>query len=292
MQVLTPVVIGVLGGALLTPQAFAAGGEDPPRDWTAASDASGAQDARDGLVVGGRSVSVADNPWTVALASRDRFGEKRSGQFCGGAVVGTRTVVTAAHCLGKQVLGGEVENVPDLRVIAGRDDLNTDAGRELKIEKSWVNPEYNSGSNGGDVAVLTLAESLPESSVIPMAEEGDPGYEPGARARVLGWGDTTGKGTYSTGLRAAGLRMVSDEECARAYPGGQDGRFEKATMVCAGVPEGGKDACQGDSGGPLVAGGRLVGLVSWGTGCGEQGYPGVYTRVSAVADLARQHGGG
>jgi secreted trypsin-like serine protease len=60
-------------------------------------------------------------------------------------------------------------------------------------------------------------------------------------------------------------------------------------MVCAGVDGGGRDACQGDSGGPLVVAGRLVGLVSWGNGCALAGYPGVYTRVSAMADLVAEH---
>ncbi|MDX6331107.1 MAG: hypothetical protein QOI83_3490, partial [Streptomycetaceae bacterium] len=58
---------------------------------------------------------------------------------------------------------------------------------------------------------------------------------------------------------------------------------------CAGETVGGRDACQGDSGGPLVAGGKLIGIVSWGAGCAEAGRPGVYTRISAVAALIRQH---
>jgi secreted trypsin-like serine protease len=55
-------------------------------------------------------------------------------------------------------------------------------------------------------------------------------------------------------------------------------------MVCAGYADGGIDACQGDSGGPLVVGDTLIGIVSFGDGCGKAGKPGVYTRVSAYVD--------
>jgi len=53
-------------------------------------------------------------------------------------------------------------------------------------------------------------------------------------------------------------------------------------MICAGVTGGGKDACQGDSGGPLVVGDKLVGIVSWGVGCAEARYPGVYSNVATL----------
>nr|XP_014707621.2 serine protease 52-like isoform X2 [Equus asinus] len=58
-------------------------------------------------------------------------------------------------------------------------------------------------------------------------------------------------------------------------------------MLCAGNPQGGKDACQGDSGGPLVCQKKhnnslwyQLGIVSWGVGCGQEQLPGVYTKVS------------
>ncbi|MFJ8862628.1 S1 family peptidase [Streptomyces sp. NPDC102451] len=238
--------------------------------------------AADSIVVGGRPVAVADSPWAVALSSRDRFGGTRAGQFCGGVAIAPTKVLTAAHCLREDVLGASVVEVRDLRIIAGRDELSGPGGQEIAVRSSWVNPGYDPHTNAADLAVLTLARALPKNSVIPMAGAGEAAYEPGTAATVYGWGDTTGYGAYASGLHAATVRVLPDSDCARAYPGGAQGAYDASSMLCAGTTAGGRDACQGDSGGPLVARGRLIGLVSWGSGCGSPGSPGVYTRVSAA----------
>ena len=84
------------------------------------------------------------------------------------------------------------------------------------------------------------------------------------------------------------MPTVNQKECNKAYSdfGGVTDR-----MLCAGYQQGGKDACQGDSGGPLVADGKLVGVVSWGYGCAQAGYPGVYSRVAVVRDWVRENSG-
>ncbi|MCX3060564.1 S1 family peptidase [Streptomyces beihaiensis] len=242
----------------------------------------------DDVIIGGHQVKVADSPWVVALSSRHGFGSARAGQFCGGVVVARQKVLTAAHCLNEDVLGAPLDQVTDLKVIVGRDDLRTTRGAEIPVSGAWVNPSYDRRTNGGDVAVLTLAAPLPEGYVLPMAGAGDTAYRPGTDATVYGWGDTTGAGDYARTLHAASVQVLGDGDCRRAYPGGAEGTYEPSSMVCAGRLAGGKDACQGDSGGPLVARGRLIGLVSWGSGCGRPGRPGVYTRVSEVVRLLQR----
>lgn len=233
-------------------------------------------------VVGGEPVPIADSPWVVALSSRARFGPVRSGQFCGGVLVGPEKVLTAAHCLQRGSSGVTQQDMGDLKVIAERGDMESPTGTEVDVTGMWVNPGYDTGTHAGDVAVLTLAHPLPEGSAIAMARTDDSAYTPGTSATVYGWGDTTGSGDYSPTLRAARVRVLPDAICQEAYEGSPDGTFTPDSMLCAGDQAGGRDACQGDSGGPLVAHGRLIGLVSWGTGCGQAEQPGVYTRVSDV----------
>ncbi|MFG2786662.1 S1 family peptidase [Streptomyces sp. NPDC048419] len=236
----------------------------------------------DSVVIGSFPIDVSESPWTVALASRDRFGGTRAGQFCGGVAIGRTTVLTAAHCMGEDVLGASPKRVSDLKVIANRTDLLSHHGQEIPVRAVRVNPDYDSGTNAEDFALLTLAEPLPQSSVIEMAAHGDPAYKPGTGAMVSGWGDLTGGGDYARSLRATRVHVLSDSRCRQAYPGSTEGAYLAQSMLCAGETGGGHDACQGDSGGPLVAQGKLIGLVSWGSGCGRAKDPGVYTRVSEV----------
>lgn len=139
-------------------------------------------------------------------------------------------------------------------------------------------PGYNSATSENDIAVLELGADAP-SNGIPV-EETDIAQSR-KRLSMLGWGRLSEGGVSSDPLMKVGIRVISNAACADDYDG--TGVTIADGMICARAP--GKDSCQGDSGGPLVAGypsdPKLVGVVSFGIGCAQPEYPGVYARVFA-----------
>lgn len=96
---------------------------------------------------------------------------------------------------------------------------------------------------------------------------------------VVGWGRTSEGGVLPSIVNQVKVPIMSLAECRN-----QKYKSTRITtsMLCAGRPR--MDSCQGDSGGPLLLSNGvkyfIVGVVSWGVGCGREGYPGVYTRIS------------
>ena len=141
----------------------------------------------------------------------------------------------------------------------------------------WVHPGYESPTGGDDVAVLLLDRPVPYRPV-PLETEQD-AYRAGVPATVFGWGYTSEAGPSSPVLRRAAVPLIADSDCAAIYD-----EFDSREMVCAGGSSSGAVACYGDSGGPLIASGRLIGITSWGSGCGREHAPGVFVRVASYED--------
>jgi trypsin len=216
----------------------------------------------DPRIVGGARASIGQHLWTVFLATESQF------QFCGGTLVARNKVVTAAHCVHHRTPAGT-------KVVWGREDKQSSSGVTVGVARIWVHPSYVTPTSGFDVAVLTLAQPLP-ATILPLASPADAAlYRLGTNTLILGWGNTSWTGGASRYLLKAVVPLTSDVTCARAYDD-----YLAADMVCAGYPQGGVDTCQGDSGGPMTAGGKLIGITSWGQGCALPGYPGVYARVA------------
>ncbi|TQM83440.1 trypsin [Saccharothrix saharensis] len=227
---------------------------------------AGTATAVDVRVVGGERVSIDDHPWVVYVT------DASGNQFCGGTLVSPTKVVTAAHC-------AAMRTPRNTRVVLGREDRQSSAGVVARLTDIWVHPDYVSADQGSDVAVLTLRDAVGFTS-LPLARATDEElYEPGTSGLVLGWGRTSEQGSSSRYLMGATVPVMDDGHCENAYP-----QFDPDEMTCAGYPEGGVDTCQGDSGGPYVAGGRLIGITSWGEGCAREGKPGVYSEVKRYAE--------
>ncbi|MFF9376456.1 S1 family peptidase [Streptomyces griseoluteus] len=219
-------------------------------------------------IVGGTTTTTTAYPYVMQIT------DASGNQFCGGTLVSAKKVVTAAHCM----VG---ESTSSVRVVGGRTYLNGTNGTVSRVSKIWVNPDYTDATRGDDVAVLTLSTSMPYTPVSYVSPSQTGVYAAGTTARILGWGTTSESGSSSNQLRTATVPTVSDSSCRTSY--GSD--FVQSDMVCAGLTSGGVDTCQGDSGGPLIIGGVLAGITSWGEGCAEAGYPGVYTRLTTFSSL-------
>ncbi|XP_062556158.1 trypsin 5G1-like [Armigeres subalbatus] len=228
-----------------------------------------------GRVVGGYEVDIKDVPFQVSL-SDDYFGH-----FCGGSLLSERWVLTAGHCANDQDLG--------LKVRAGSSRHATD-GQLYRVKKVYQHPQYNPVIIDYDFSLLELEEPIifgDSCQAVNLPKKDQP-VEEGTCLQVSGWGATQNPSESRSVLRATTVPALSQDECVRAYSLNNE---VTKRMVCAGYKEGGKDACQGDSGGPLVEGNTLVGVVSWGIGCAQAGYPGVYSRVAAVRDWVREVSG-
>ena len=219
-------------------------------------------------IVGGSTTTTTSYPFVMQITDASQ------NQFCGGTLVSATKVVTAAHCM----VG---ETTSSVRVVGGRTYLNGTNGTVSKVSKIWINPSYTDATNGDDVAVLTLSTSMPYTTASYVSSSQTGVYAAGTTARILGWGTTSENGSSSNQLRTATVPIVSDSSCKSSY--GSD--FIATDMVCAGYTSGGVDTCQGDSGGPLLIGGVLAGITSWGEGCAEAGYPGVYSRLTKFSSL-------
>ncbi len=250
-------------------------------------------------IVGGSTTTIQQYPWQAAVVydPAKLSGNPFQRQFCGGSLITPYIVLTAAHCVydTDPDPGGSSLDPNDVDVILGQTTLSTaPPASEFNVQgvayQGNYDPSYGPGQGvpSNDVGYLVL--QTPYNATTPIDIAGpDEGalWDPESPEQITGWGATAQNGPGSGGsdtLRVATVPIVADSTCAADY----GVYFNATTMVCAGYATGGTDACYGDSGGPMQAavqggGYRLVGITSWGSGCGRPGAPGVYTRVAGDA---------
>ncbi|XP_006890944.1 PREDICTED: transmembrane protease serine 4 [Elephantulus edwardii] len=220
-------------------------------------------------VVGGQMASVDTWPWQVSIQYNRQH-------ICGGSILDPHWILTAAHCFRKH------HDVSNWKVRVGSDKLSNfpslPVAKILVIELNTIYPKEK------DIALVKLQLPLMFSGTVrpiclPFSDEE---LVPATPVWVVGWGFTEQDGgKMSDALLQASVEVIDSTRC-NAEDAYQGEVTEK--MLCAGVLEGGVDTCQGDSGGPLMYESdqwQVVGIVSWGHGCGGPSTPGVYTKVAA-----------
>ncbi|CAH1378761.1 unnamed protein product [Tenebrio molitor] len=225
----------------------------------------------DEKIVGGNEIDIKKVPWQVSV---QRYGR----HDCGGSIISTEYVVTAAHCT-----NGINRNMMTIRFGTSWNKK----GKEVGIRSIHQHPYYNPQLIDYDISLLRVASPfrLSKNVAIIGLPSSTTSWPPGTSALVSGWGRITENGGSPDPeyLRSVTVQIVSQSTCKQKY-----GSWITSRMLCAGVDGAGKGTCQGDSGGPLVIDNVLAGIVSAAFGCGREGYPTIYSSVPALRDYIKK----
>ncbi|XP_067833091.1 elastase-1-like [Heptranchias perlo] len=240
-----------------------------------------------GRIVAGQEAKPHSWPWQASLQFAYDYDPDFFQHMCGGSLISTYWVMTAAHCI--------VDIPGRYGVVLGEHNLEQKGNEYLRhVQSIIIHSGWNPTAleNGNDIALLRLAEpayATPdvEVAVLPpfgqILPNGYPCY-------ITGWGLTKPFGLASPTLQQALLPVVNYATCNS--PNWWSGMVTQ-NMICAGG-DGVMAGCQGDSGGPLNCkndhGMWVVhGIVSFGpVSCVIERNPTVFTRVSAYTDWIYQ----
>lgn len=216
-------------------------------------------------IVNGSKSDISKWPALGAIFD-NRAAPANNGHFCSGTLITPRIVLTASHCL-------DAINTNHTDIIFRRTDLRFKKGISRAIVKKISHPQFSDKNLAYDFGLLYL--NAPVSGIKPLKIYNSK-IPTLTSLLTAGWG-IDNSGSSSNILRQLSIQTQKWASCQRVYENLARSSF------CATGRSGG-DTCTGDSGGPALFRNQIVGIVSWGRGCGKKGFPGVYGDISFAAD--------
>ncbi|XP_059050732.1 phenoloxidase-activating enzyme-like [Achroia grisella] len=249
------------------------------------------------IIAFGINAEIDQFPWLTLIEYKKGDGIRT---LCGGSLISSKYVLTAAHCVtGNILITGTPTNVRlgeydtsnngrDCVLVAPGEEDCADPIVTIPIEDTIPHPEYDAITRKNDIALIRLEQNAPYTDFIrPIClPTSDITASPPSKLilEVAGWGaynQTTRKSNIKLYVR---VPFVDMQECKTIYNQPKLAEAELwSKQICAGG-EKNRDSCKGDSGGPLMYQNQriyeAVGLVSYGpTVCGQEKIPAVYTKV-------------
>lgn len=227
-------------------------------------------------IVNGFEAVEHEFPFMAALMNRRR-------QFCGGSLIDEKHILTAAHCVAHL----SKNDVQHLRVRLGDHNIkdNDNTSIEKRVKRVIRHIGFSSKTLHNDVAILTMEDAVEYNrNIQPICLAHGTSQYVNQRVTVAGWGTLTEGGRQPDELMKVDVDVWTNDKCKVSYGSNAPGGIT-SHMLCASRPQ--RDSCSGDSGGPLFSCNGActqIGIVSWGIGCAQSNYPGVYTRITAMKD--------
>ncbi|XP_017121360.1 trypsin II-P29 [Drosophila elegans] len=241
--------------------------------------------------------NISSNPFINALESQDNLPTRivngyrisceeapfqgsvhYDGYFvCGCSIINSVWVLTAHHCY-----FGPAEHY---QVRVGTDQQRR-FGQLRDVRKIVALKEYDEYTMRHDLAMMKLKSPLFYNRCVQPVKLPSPEIKRFPRKFVVsGWGITSVNAQNAQRyLRRVGLDFLSRAKCQKMYK--KAGLQIYKDMICCSRSK--KDSCSGDSGGPLTSHGILYGVVSWGVGCANRNYPGVYVNCKRYVDWIKR----
>ncbi|KAH3706226.1 chymotrypsinogen A-like [Dreissena polymorpha] len=229
-------------------------------------------------IINGSPTTIASHPHQISL---QRYTTSSGGYWyhtCGGSIVRSKWVVTAAHCV-------EGSSASTLQVVLTNGFLSDPNRKSYAVRRVVMHPNYNVGSGAypHDIALLELTSDADLSGTNKAIELATTGENFDRQTcEISGWGHTV-TGTQPNKqipdqLQETNGVIMTNSECTSSW----GTNYAGSVHIC--INNRNTGTCQGDSGGPMVCFRGttpvLAGVTSWGvSGCGTT-YPSVYARVS------------